>query len=70
MVGGELIIPNLYKLNGFEELDNDDEIVDELDVPDWMASDDSPPPDLPDEPFEEIEVEIGDPLSPDGETCS
>ena len=68
MVGGELIIPNLYKLDGFEELDNDDAIVDEIDEPDWspFPDDSPPPPDLPDEPFEELEVEVGDPLSPDG----
>jgi hypothetical protein len=67
MVGGELIIPNLYKLDGFEELDNDDAIVDEIDEPDWspFPDDSPPPPDLPDEPFEELEVEVGDPLSPD-----
>jgi hypothetical protein len=67
MVGGEIIIPNLYKLDGFEELDNDDAIVDEIDEPDWspFPDDSPPPPDLPDEPFEELEVEVGDPLSPD-----
>ena len=68
MVGGEIIIPNLYKLDGFEELENDDAIVDELDEPDFAPTPEDIPdiPDLPDEPFDEIEVQVGDSMVPDG----
>ena len=36
MVGGEIIIPNLYKATGFEDTDNEDAIIDEVDEIDFI----------------------------------
>ena len=58
MVGGEIIIPNLFKVDGYEDFDNDDAILDEIDDIEFDIPDDSPPPpDLADEIYEEEEVE-------------
>ena len=58
MVGGEIIIPNLYKVDGYEDFDNDDAILDEIDDIEFDLPEEPPiPPDLPDEDFEEVEVE-------------
>ena len=58
MVGGEIIIPNLFKVDGYEDFDNDDAILDEVDDIEFDIPDESPPPpDLPDEIYEEEEVE-------------
>jgi len=58
MVGGEIIIPNLYKVDGYEDFDNDDAIIDEIDDIEFDLPEEPPvPPDLPDEDFEEVEVE-------------
>ena len=36
MVGGEIVIPNLYKATGFEDTDNEDAIIDEVDEIDFI----------------------------------
>ena len=36
MVGGEIIIPNLYKATGYEDTDNEDAIIDEVDEIDFI----------------------------------
>jgi len=58
MVGGEIVIPNLFKVDGYEDFDNDDAIIDEIDDIEFDLPEEPPiPPDLPDEDFEEEEVE-------------
>jgi hypothetical protein len=64
MVGGEIVIPNLFKVDGYEDFDNDDAILDEIDDIEFDLPDESPPPpDLPDEIYEEEEVEVTTPMS-------
>ena len=64
MVGGEIVIPNLFKVDGYEDFDNDDAILDEIDDIEFDLPDESPPPpDLPDEIYEEEEVEVTSPMS-------
>lgn len=64
MVGGEIIIPNLFKVDGYEDFDNDDAIIDEIDDIEFDLPEEPPiPPDLPDEDFEEEEVEVTTPMS-------
>ena len=36
MVGGQIVIPNLYKATGFEDTDNEDAIIDEVDEIDFI----------------------------------
>lgn len=66
MVGGEIVIPNLFKVDGYEDFDNDDAILDEIDDIEFdepFPDDSPPPPDLPDEIYEEEEVEVTSPMS-------
>jgi hypothetical protein len=64
MVGGEIVIPNLFKVDGYEDFDNDDAILDEIDDIEFDRPYEPPvPPDLPDEIYEEEEVEVTTPMS-------
>lgn len=64
MVGGEIVIPNLFKVDGYEDFDNDDAILDEIDDIEFDLPDEPPPPpDLPNEIYEEEEVEVTTPMS-------